>query len=277
MMNSSLNLSNKLDKTSIDCLLALQTEARALGLDMLLVGATVRDIILGHVHGIKIGRATMDVDIGILVNDWSAYENFKQQLIATALFTPDSKRNHRLYFHGLPVDIIPFGGIETETGNIIWPPDNDSTMRVTGFKDAFEHALSAHIGQGKEIRLTSLPGMAILKIIAWDDRHNELPTKDAEDLALILYNYANAGNVDRLYNKYPEFITSVDGDIELAGARLLGLDMAMIMSGNTKQTIQEILARTTIPGTADKLVEAIYPHLPGREYERALALLQNLQ
>ena len=277
MMNTSLDLLNKINKNLLDCLLALQTEAGALGLDMFLVGATVRDIILSLVHGIKINRATKDVDIGILVSAWSVYENFKQRLIATALFTPDLKRNHRLYFQGLPVDIIPFGGIETEDGTIIWPPDEADTMRVTGFKDAFAHALSAHIGQGKEIRLASLPGMTILKIIAWDDRHNEFPTKDAEDLALILNNYGEAGNIDRLYENHPEFVTEVNGESVLAGARLLGHDMALIMSEKTKKTVWEILAHNTVPASSDKLVEAVSRHLPGREYERALQLLQNLQ
>ncbi len=277
MTNTSLDISNKINQIILDCLLALQTEAGALGLDMLLVGATVRDIILSLVHGIKINRATKDVDIGILVSNWGAYEAYKQRLIATALFTPDSKRNHRLYFHGLPVDIIPFGGIEKEDGNIVWPPDDADTMRVTGFKDAFTHALSAHIGQEKEIRLASLPGMAILKIIAWDDRHNEFPTKDAEDLALILHNYTDAGNIDRLYEKYPEFVTDFNGDSVLAGARLLGVDMAAIMSDKTKQTVQGILERNTNPGKADKLTEAIFGQLTGRSYEWTVQLLQNLQ
>lgn len=277
MTNTSLDISNKLDKISIDCLLALQTEAYALKLDMLLVGATVRDIILGHWHEINISRATMDVDIAVLVGEWSAYHDFMQLLIASSSFTADAKTNHRLIFQGsLLVDIIPFGGIETEDRNIIWP-DDTGTMSVGGFKDVYKHALSAHICQGKEIRLASLPGMAILKITAWDDRHNEFPTKDAEDLALILYNYANAGNVDRLYDDYHEIVATLGGDLELAGARLLGRDMAAVMSRETKETVQEILAHNIVPESADKLVEAIYRHLPGRDYERALQLLRNLK
>ncbi len=58
---------------------------------------------------------------------------------------------------------------------------------------------------------------------------------------------------------------------------MLGHDMAAIMSGQTKKTVQEILAKNTVPGKTDKLIEAIYKHIPGRDYERALQLLQNLQ
>jgi predicted nucleotidyltransferase len=199
-----------------------------------------------------------------------------QRLKSTALFTPDAGRNHRLRFHGFPVDVIPFGGIETEDGTIVWP-DDTGTMNMAGFQDVYKHALCAGIGQGEKISVASLPGMAVLKIVAWDDRHTEFPTKDADDLALILRSYAEAGNSERLYAEHSDFVIDVVGDLELAGARLLGFDMAAIMSLSTKKVVQKILAHNTEPGGSDKLVEAILRCLPGRSYERALFLLQNLQ
>lgn len=121
------------------------------------------------------------------------------------------------------------------------------------------------------------PGMTILKIVAWDNRHNELPTKNAEDLALILNHYAEAGNSERLHEEHPDFITDVEGDMELAGTRLLGNDMKFIMGHTTKQVVQNILTYNTIPESSDRLVEAIFRDVPGQSYERALGLLQNLQ
>jgi len=276
MTNTSLDISNKISRTTGDCLSALQAEACTLELDILLVGATARDILFSE-YSIT-GRATEDVDIGIVVGNWNLYYTYIQQLIDRGSFTLDTKRKHRLYFEQtLPVDIIPFGGIEEPEGNIIWPEDEGCTMRVTGFKDVHRHAIPTRIGQEKQIGLASLPGMAILKIIAWDERHKEFPTKDAEDLSLILNNYAHAGNTDRLYTVYFEIIRELDGDLELAGARLLGKDMASIMSPTTRDTVREILERNIIPEKSDKLVEAVYQHLPGNNYERTLYLLQNMK
>ena len=271
MMTTSLDLSNKIDPLKIECLKSLQAEADKLGLEILLVGATARDVFFAG------GRRTEDVDIGLVVGDWSAYEKLKQQLIDSGAFNPDSKKIHRMLFTGqLKVDIIPFDGIETAESKIIWPDDTGS-MNVAGFKDVYSHALTGDLGEGRAIHIASIPGIAILKIIAWDDRHNELPTKDADDLALILNNYANAGNFDRLYEEFSTFITAVDGDFELAGARLLGHDMAAIMSDQTKKAVRAILAKNTVPGETDKLIEAIYKYIPGGGYERALQLLQNLK
>ena len=265
---------SKISRTIADCLIALQKEADVLRVQILLVGATARELLFAE-YGIT-GRATVDVDIAVLVGDWTAYNSFMQRLKSTALFTPDVGSNHRLCFQGLPVDVIPFGGIETEAGNIVWP-DDTGTMNMAGFQDVYKHALSAAIWQGEKISVASLPGMAVLKIVAWDDRHNEFPTKDADDLALILRYYAEAGNSERLYEEHPDFVTDVGGDLELAGARLLGFDMAAIMSLSTKQVVQKILAHNTDPGASDKLVEAILRYLPDRSYERALLVLQNLQ
>jgi predicted nucleotidyltransferase len=271
MMTTSLDVSNKIDPIKIECLKSLQAEADQLGLEILLVGATARDLFFSG------GRKTEDVDIGLVVGAWSTYEKLKQRLIESGAFKPDSKKIHRMLLTGrLKVDIIPFDGIETAESKIIWPDDTGS-MNVAGFKDVYSHALTGDLGEGQGIRIASIAGMAILKIIAWHDRHNEFPTKDAEDLALILNNYANAANFDRLYEEFSPFVTAVDGDLELAGARLLGHDMASIMSDQTKKAVRAILAKNTVPGKTDKLIEAIYKYIPGGEYERALQLLQNLQ
>ncbi len=276
MTGISLDISNRINRTLIDCLSALQAEAYTLGLDILLVGATVRELLLGG-YGIT-GRATEDIDIGIAVGNWGSYQTFISSLIADGSFTRDTNRNNRLLFAGaVPVDMIPFGGIEAPDGTIAWPDNEGCIMRVTGFKDAHKHALTGIIGKGKQIPVASLPGMAVLKIIAWDDRHIEFPTKDAEDLAAILHNYAHAGNTVRLYDKFPEIITDLGGDLEPAGARLLGIDMSAIMSRKTKETVTEILERNTIPEHSDTLVEALCRHLPGSDYERALYMLQNMK
>lgn len=272
MMNSSLDVSNRIDPFKIECLKALQAEADKLGLEILLVGATARDAFIAG------GRRTEDVDIGLVVGDWSVYEKLKQRVIDSGTFNPDAKKIHRVIFKGrLKVDVIPFGGIEKKDGNIAWP-DETGAMSVAGFKDVFSHAFTGDLGEGQEIRIASIPGMAILKIIAWKDRHTEFPTKDAEDLALMLYGYAAAQqNMDRLYNEHHEKIRAFDQDIEIAGAWLLGCDMVSIMGDTTKQLVQTTLKRNTEPPESDKLVEAILRFIPGGAYERALKLLQVLQ
>ena len=88
--------------------------------------------------------------------------------------------------------------------------------------------------------VTSLPSLAILKLIAWRDRHLET-TKDATDFLLIARNYHDAGNTDRLYETESALLQATDFDPDMAGAMLLGKDAAAICLSSTAQSIETIL------------------------------------
>ena len=80
------------------------------------------------------------------------------------------------------------------------------------------------------IPVISLPSLAVLKLIAWCDRHTET-ANDATDFLLIARRYAAAGNLDRLYETEPELLRAVEFDPDLAGAILLGKDAAAFLDG----------------------------------------------
>lgn len=278
MKNISFDLSGRIDPGINLCLTVINGVAGRLAIDFFVIGATVRDIILGELYNIPVGRKTQDVDFGVMVDTWDAYQDLKDKLIATGRFEPENKVTHRLIFQkNFPVDIIPFGAVESSEGSIVWPPDNAIKMNVIGFRDAWEHALLIRIDTEYDIRFVSLPGLAVLKIIAWNDRHNIHPTRDAEDFALLLQYYAHAGNEERLYESDSDVMEAVDFDMDLAGARLLGRDMAAIMSQKTRKAVLDILATRCVPDSNDSLVVAITGQIPGKDYERALILLQNLK
>jgi predicted nucleotidyltransferase len=86
--------------------------------------------------------------------------------------------------HPYKVDLIPFGGIETSPGIIMWPPDMAIMMNVAGFGDALAAAVNVEVSPGMEIKVASLPGIAILKIFAWADRGHQNP-KEANALAAL--------------------------------------------------------------------------------------------
>ena len=100
-------------------------------------------------------------------------------------------------------------------------------MNVAGFDEALASALRIELEPGLVISTASLPGLAILKIIAWAGCHLET-NKDAADLYKILVTYCSAGNENRIYDQEPGLLESVDYDLTLAGAQLLGRDAARI-------------------------------------------------
>jgi len=150
-------------------------------------------------------------------------------------------------------------------------------MNVTGFQNALNDTILVHLTDQLDVRFVSLPGMAVLKLIAWHDRHNEFPTKDASDIASLLRQYPEAGNYERLYGEHADLIQAADFDFEMAGARMLGRDMAAIMTAQTKEAVLEILDLYTNPDGNDRLVLAIARCIPDQDYEESLNLLQNLK
>ena len=234
------------DPLAIEILKQVDPVARALGIEYLVTGATARDILLVGVFGLETGRGTRDVDLAIAVDGWPQFAAVKTRLVEAGAFEADERVIHRLFHlpgkgrRGYPIDLIPFGGIEDPAGTIAWPPDRSIVMSVAGYREAFEAAPPVEIDPGFVVRVVSLPGLAILKLFAWADRGAGDP-RDAIDLAMLLRQYAAAGNEDRLYGAEIGVLEAVSYDLDLAGARLLGRDAARISGTETRGTLLALL------------------------------------
>lgn len=223
----------------------------ALGFPVFLVGAMARIILLENIFGLEAGRATTDVDFAFALNDWEQFRALKNFLLANADFEESERIPHRLQFrppgteHNYKVDLIPFGGIEASPNTVAWPPDMAVMMNVAGYSDALAAAVTVEVGDGINIAIASLPGMAILKLFAWTDRGRENP-KDAIDLVTLLRCYHEAGNENRIYEEAAALaaLETAGYDIELAGAWLLGSDAAAMASVQTNTDLQALLNGT---------------------------------
>jgi len=69
MTNIFYDLTDKFDKKTVAILSEIDRIAGRLRLVYFIVGATARDILLQYAHNIYATRATVDVDIGVLVSD----------------------------------------------------------------------------------------------------------------------------------------------------------------------------------------------------------------
>ena len=223
--------------------------ARDLELPYFLAGAMARDILLTHVFGIAIGRATRDVDFGVAVGNWEQFDLIKDRLIETGRFSSAAGIAQRIYYKppganaGYSVDIIPFGGVEAPPLSIAWPPERKVVMNVVGFDEALATVIPVRIEGEFAVPVASLPGLALLKLFAWQDRHAETP-KDAQDLAILFRNYHAAGNQERIYDEELALLQAVDFDIDLASPRLLGKDVRRIASAATLEQAGALLDDT---------------------------------
>jgi predicted nucleotidyltransferase len=131
-------------------------------------------------------------------------------------------------------------------------PHGDLVMNVLGFQEALKSSIDARLPFGRQVSVVSLPMLAVLKVLAWSERRTIAPGKDASDLMLVLQNYLDAGNSERLYSEAVHLLENPGFDYELAGAWLAGKDALEIVQQYRPKAnrIEEIL-RSTLAGETD--------------------------
>jgi hypothetical protein len=68
-------------------------------------------------------------------------------------------------------------------------PEADVVMNVAAFSDVFENSLHVQVRPDLIIRVASLPGLMVLKLFAWLDRHEG---RDAQDIRRLIETYPDA-------------------------------------------------------------------------------------
>jgi predicted nucleotidyltransferase len=167
--------------------------------------------------------------------------------MASGHFEQRGKAAHRLHYRApgtaeqMWLDVVPFGGVQDEGGEIAWPPDQSVRMNVAGFAQTLDAAVPVRFAADLVVPVASLPSQAMPKIIAWQDRH-ATDRKDAIDLLFLLASYSDAGNLDRLYGDAFDLVEKHDYDPDTAGAALLGRDMAGVATSGVCDQILSVLA-----------------------------------
>lgn len=250
MNGTLLILQKQLPENMVGILRSVKTVADGLRIPSFIVGATARDIVLEYVHKARPGRATSDVDFGIAVESWDKFETFKKALIERENFRADNKMEQRLW-RGRPpnemkIDLIPYGRLESPPGRIMFPPTGFE-LNTNGFREAFNAALTVEIADDLQVKVVSLAGLAVLKFVAYDDRPHERQT-DLEDVLFVARSYLDAANEEKLYAD-DELMHEEDFDLRTVGARLLGRDMAELLTEQTEKVILTHLSEDS--GDAD--------------------------
>jgi predicted nucleotidyltransferase len=245
----SIPATNPVDPPVVRVLRALDPIARAVDCPYFVAGATARDLVLVNLHDLRPGRATLDIDFGIAVESWEQFAILKARLAGTGEFVASLRAQQRMIYtdgttgSSTPVDLIPFGGVAS-AGTIAWPPNRDVVLNVAGFEEVLGSSVLIEIEKGLTVRVASAPGLTLLKLTAWADRGQET-NKDAADIYRLLTTYADAGNSDRLYDREMDLLEELGFDMELAGAELLGRDVAGIASSPVMDQIRSLVTSET--------------------------------
>ena len=171
-------------------------------------------------EGIKASRGTRDIDVAIMISNTDEYEKISKDLETRGF--KRIKDSYRFFSHekNLVVDILPFGQIEEQyTESFI---ERKVDLHLLGFKEVLEESVEVYIEE-KIANVPSLPGMVILKLVAWSDRPENRENDLADILKIIEKYYDLKFNeiVELHYDTFP-----VDDTIEidhlLVAAEVLG-------------------------------------------------------
>jgi len=246
MTNVSLDLSSKVPKEEVDVIRRVVRTATNLGItNLFIIGAQARDLILQYAYDVPVHRATNDIDFGIVVETWEEFAHLRDNLIGNDGFHAYPHQQQRLIHQGgAIIDLVPFGNLERTKGLIAWPPDFAIEMSTVGFREAYASSINVRLANDLVVKVASLAGLALLKIVAWSNRRFE---RDAQDFGLIMRNYLDAGNSGRVYDVDGDCVDLLNEefDYEMASARILGRDMSRILTEETHLVVERWLSEET--------------------------------
>ncbi|MBI3000693.1 MAG: hypothetical protein HYY46_19910 [Deltaproteobacteria bacterium] len=149
-------------------------------------------------------------------------------------------------------------------------------MSVAGFQEAYDNAVSVLVNDTLVVRVVSPVGLFLLKLVAWGERHNIQPRKDAADIAYVLRHSPTLFGATNLFEEHFEIVESAGYDLELAAARLLGQKMSALASERTRKHVRKLLEQELNNGIESKLVREVAESLVPAEGTRTYELLSQI-
>ncbi|HSZ87162.1 MAG TPA: hypothetical protein VK787_14110 [Puia sp.] len=246
---------------------SLQRASIELGINFYLIGALARDVWFAE-KGIR-AIGTKDIDVAVMITDEHAFDVLKNFLVSKENFTTSSSNDYVLFDkEGHQIDILPFGKIEIEGKKII---DKKGIVHtdVTGFKEVFELSTEeVNFENEFKFRVSTLAGVVILKLIAYDDRP-EIRSNDIGDIANIIKHYFDL-ETELIFEEHADLLIA-DHKPEFIGARVLGRQIKKILDknellkdrvltilrSNTANPEQSKIGKVFVQGNIENVEEAI--------------------
>ncbi|MEQ6118580.1 hypothetical protein [Reichenbachiella sp. MALMAid0571] len=147
--------------------------------------------------GKKPDRGTKDIDFAIMISSINEYDNLSESLISKGFNKVKAPWTFYSDEYDAAIDILPFG--EIEENDTIRFNERYSDIHVLGFKEVLQDAKAIYIEE-KIVQIPPLPGMIILKLVAWSDRPEERDN-DLSDILRIIEHYFEL-EFDEITEKY---------------------------------------------------------------------------
>ena len=183
---------------------------------------------------IKPGRGTKDIDFAIMISSMDEYESLSDSLKEKGFNKVKAPWTFYSEKYNVAVDILPFGEIEEQ--DTIRFDKRSTDLHILGFKEVLKHAIPVKIEE-KIVNIPPLPGMIILKLVAWSDRPEER-TDDLTDILKIIEHYFNHNFDEIVEFHYDIFPVDADIDTLIVAAEVLGRKARIYLNKSEKLAIR---------------------------------------
>lgn len=250
--------------------------AEQVGVPWLVIGATARVMLLEKAYGLPAGLATQDVDFAVQVGDLNHYQQLREIILKDNSIETGRPATHRFQIdEGMIFDLVPYGGVENETKQIVWPPDNDVVMSVRGFSGASANAVPVKVNDKIVVPVVSPQGLCALKLFSWSERHTEQPGRDAKDIAYIIRHIESLYPPKKLYDEYESSIEAADYVIPLAGVFQLGKDIAIMLQDEERVFLSTLVKDELSKQSDSALCRELYKYSNMNSLDETLKALDS--
>lgn len=168
-------------------------------------------------ENIKPSRGTKDIDFAIMISSTKEYQKIISDLESKGFTKVQAPWTFYNKAFNAVVDVLPFGEIEEEfTMNF---NKRNIDLHVLGLKEVLADAREIYIDE-KLVQIPPLPGMVILKLIAWSDRPEDRD-QDPGDILKIIEHYFDY-NYDEILEHHNDIFPEGELDQLKISARVLG-------------------------------------------------------
>lgn len=256
-------------KESFDCIDEVMQE---LQIPYYLIGVSAIALELLK-EGIKPSRGTKDIDFAVMISSIAEYEKISATLGVKGFKKVAAPWTFYSEQFKVAIDLLPFGEIEENyTVNF---NERYTDLHVLGFREVMEEAVQVEIEE-KIANIPPLPGMVILKLIAWSDRPEEREN-DLSDILRIIQHYYDL-KWDEIVEKHYDTLDKDPFDQLLIAAEVLGRNSRLYLQKSEAISARVLkVLETNLDEPSQSDIAKDWARKLDREIEYAFALLGAFQ
>ncbi len=223
-----------IDQETIAALRILTQVVADEGRRIVLIGATVPQLL------VDLRRPTHDVNGLVTAASWADFDRIRGRLFKAG-FRPGSAPRELRFGEAVRIDLIPYGAGLVQDDRLEWP-GADRVMSTLGVEEAFQCAVNREIAAGLSLPVVPIPGLVLLKIVAYQDRPHER-AKDLADVVYCFERYEESLEGSRRFDVAGVAVEGQPVQFDEAGAYLLGTEVAKLARPKSLVVVRRFLDR----------------------------------